>query len=63
MVISDYYQTLDRKARIAFREFVLNRTKISMPTFYVKIAKGTFTPSETFYINHLIKEFKDVRKG
>ena len=61
MVIIDYWDKLDRNARIEFRTRVLEETGIAIPTFYQKLQKKAFTLSECKVINSIIDEYVGAR--
>ena len=50
MVISDQYNKLDKKERIAFRDQFCQKAEISIITFYKKMKADRFSPIEREYI-------------
>lgn len=59
MAISDYYMSLDRKAKNDFRDKVLLETGIAYPTFFYKIKNNSWTKSEERVINDIINNNGD----
>lgn len=54
MVISDYYKSLDKKAKKSFREKVIDVTGMAYPTLYRKLRCGFWTKSEITVITPLM---------
>lgn len=54
MVISDHYNKLDKKDRIAFRDQFCKNADISIITFYKKLRADRFSPIERDYIGRVL---------
>lgn len=50
LVIYDYYNGLDKEAKNDFRDLVMKRLEISMPTFYNRLRRSEFKSIEREWI-------------
>ncbi|WP_289697074.1 hypothetical protein [uncultured Duncaniella sp.] len=50
LVIYDYYNGLDNEAKNDFRDLVMKRLEISMPTFYNRLRRSKFKSIEREWI-------------
>lgn len=58
MVFKNQYEILSREQKIELRDEFMRKSGLSLPAFYQKKAKDSFTPLEQKLLNELLEKFK-----